>query len=190
MTEIDNKAPRRRLLRLPVLAPALGLAAAVAVSVPLLFGGTPAYALIKSPDGLIGITINEVKDPKKLQADLRDMGANVVVDYIPEGKKCSPQPRSSHFLSKEEAPLAVFPAPDPESDFVINPKLIGPGQTGVLEFNVEKIEGDEVTIEDHAVVDLGEKAQDSVVASLWARVGEGPIADCTLVDTTDAPLSH
>lgn len=30
----------------------------------------------------------------------------------------------------------------------------------------------------------------AVVAGIWARVAEGPVADCTLVDTTDAPLSH
>ncbi|WP_188194306.1 hypothetical protein [Nonomuraea sp. SYSU D8015] len=178
MTEIDAKPARRRLPRLAILAPALGLAAAAAVAVPLLLGGSPAYALAKSPEGLISITINEAKDPKRLQADLRAMGANVVVDYIPMGKKCSPQPRSSRFLSSEEAPLSVFPPPkgwEPknasELSFLIDPRVIGPGQTGVLEFSVS--EGDRGT-----------------VAGIWARVGEGPIAECTLVDTTDAPLSH
>ncbi|MFC4013220.1 hypothetical protein ACFOY2_38755 [Nonomuraea purpurea] len=168
MTEIDRR-PRRRP-RLAVLAPAVGLAAAAAVAVPLLFG-TPAYALDKRADGLIHITINEAKDPKKLQQDLRDMGANVVVDYIPHGKKCSPQPRSSHFLSPEEAPLSAFQAPRDEPGFVIDPKVIGPGQTGVLEFSVSETGA-------------------GTVAGIWARVGEGPIADCELVDTTDAPLSH
>ncbi|RVX45300.1 hypothetical protein EDD27_8089 [Nonomuraea polychroma] len=178
MTEIDQAPRKRRLPRPAVLAPALGLAAAAAVAVPLLFGGTPAYAVTKGPDGLITITINEAKDPKRLQADLRAMGANVVVDYIPMGKKCSPQPRSSHFLGNEEAPLAVFPRPkgwEPtegsEPSFLIDPRVIGPGQTGVLEFSVSEVGG-------------------GVVAGIWARVGEGPIADCVLVDTTEAPLSH
>ncbi|MEU6714922.1 hypothetical protein ABZ897_25955 [Nonomuraea sp. NPDC046802] len=170
MTEIDRR-PRRRRPRLAVLAAAVGLAAAAAVALPLMFG-TPAYALNQRADGLIHITINEAKDPKKLQRDLRDMGANVVVDYIPRGKKCSPQPRSSHFLSPEEAPLSVFPSPEgAEPGFYIDPKVIGAGQTGVLEFSVSEQGG-------------------GVIAGIWAKVGEGPIADCELVDTTDAPLSH
>ncbi|AQZ68383.1 hypothetical protein BKM31_49150 [[Actinomadura] parvosata subsp. kistnae] len=173
MTEIDRTPRRRRLPRLAVLAPALGLAAAAAVAVPLLLGGSPAYAVAKLPDGLIHIDIHEAKDPDKLEADLRNMGANVVVDYIPMGKKCSPQPRSSHFLSSEEAPLHVFPTPEEAGPgFVIDPRVIGPDQTGVLEFSVS------------------ETAGGGIVAGIWARVGEGPIADCTLVDTTEAPLSH
>ncbi|MET7331625.1 hypothetical protein [Nonomuraea sp. NPDC005650] len=175
MTEIDRRPARGRFPRPALLAPVAGLAAAAAVAVPLLLGGAPAYAVTRGPDGFIRITINEAKDPKKLQEDLRAMGANVVVDYIPRGKKCSPQPRSSHFLS---TPLSVFPAPagwEPregmEPGFVIDPKVIGPGQTGVLEFSVGEVRG-------------------GVVAGIWAKVGESPIADCELVDTTDAPLSH
>ncbi|MGN9843529.1 hypothetical protein ACTMTI_35935 [Nonomuraea sp. H19] len=195
MTEIDNKPPRKRLPRLAILAPVLGLAVAVAVAVPLV-GGTPAYALNKTPDGLINITINEVKDPKKLQEDLRAMGANVVVDYIPRGKKCSPQPRSSHFLSREEAPLSVFPRPADvtEPGFVIDPKVIGPGQTGVLEFSISKV-GDETEGTDYGTTGadgslIVRDEKEIIVVGNWFRVGEDPIADCTLVDTTDAPLSH
>ncbi|MFI7634930.1 hypothetical protein [Nonomuraea sp. NPDC049400] len=170
MTEIDRKPTRKRLA---VLAPLAGLAAAAAVAVPLLFGGAPAYAVTKGPDGLIHIGIREAKDPDKLQADLRAMGANVVVNYIPYGKKCSPQPRSSHFLSKEEARLSVFPAPEgSKPGFVIDPSVIGPGQTGVLEFSVS------------------ENDRGGIVAGIWAAVGQDPIAECELVDTTEAPLSH
>ncbi|MEQ4717455.1 hypothetical protein [Nonomuraea sp. B19D2] len=107
------------------------------------------------------------------------MGANVVVNYIPYGKKCSPQPRSSHFLSKEEAPLSVFPRPEgwepkegSEPGFLIDPSVIGPGQTGVLEFSVS------------------ENDRGGIVAGIWAAVGRDPIAECELVDTTEAPLSH
>ncbi|MGP3916801.1 hypothetical protein [Nonomuraea sp. 10N515B] len=171
MTEIDKAPRKRRLPRLAVLAPALGLAAA-AVAVPLLAGGTPAYAVTKGADGLIDITINEAKDPKGLQAELQAMGANVVVDYIPMGKKCSPQPRAARFLSKEEAELSVWPAPEGHfGGFTIDPRVIGPGQTGVLEFSSSENNG-------------------GVIAGIWARVAEGPIAECVLVDTTEAPLSH
>ncbi|MDP4506020.1 hypothetical protein [Nonomuraea turcica] len=169
MTEID-KAPRKR--RAVLAAPALALAAAAAVAVPLLFGGPPAYAVTKGADGLIHITINETKDPKGLQAELQSMGANVVVDYIPIGKKCSPQPRAARFLDKEEADLAVWPAPEEHfGSFTIDPSVIGPGQTGVLEFSSSENNG-------------------GVIAGIWARVAEGPIAECVLVDTTEAPLSH
>ncbi|MEO3806955.1 hypothetical protein [Nonomuraea sp. B1E8] len=173
MTEIDKRPAKRRVPRLAVLAPVLGLAAAAAVAVPALFGGTPAYAVEKRPDGLIDITINEAKNPERLQEDLRAMGANVVVTYIPRGKKCSPQPRSSHFLSQEDAPLAPFPVPGGKTGpgFAIDPRVIGEGQTGVLEFSVSENNG-------------------GVVAGIWARVGQDPIAGCELVDTTDAPLSH
>ncbi|MBB5775390.1 hypothetical protein [Nonomuraea jabiensis] len=168
MTEIE-KTPRTRISRFKLLAPVGALAAAAAVAAPLLLG-SPAYAVDKTPDGLIDITINEAKDPAKLQADLQALGAKVVVSYVPNGKKCGPEPRAARFLSKEEAPLAVFPPPEShDAAFVIDPKVIKEGQTGVLEFSV---------------------SDDEKVAGIWARVAEGPVADCQLVDTTGAPLSH
>ncbi|MER5426949.1 hypothetical protein [Streptosporangium roseum] len=143
MTEIHQDAqpakPKRRLLRPAVLAPVLAAAAAVAIAVPLALGGGAAYAVSKNDDGTIFITINKAKDPKSLQADLREMGLNAVVDYIPRGKKRSPQPRSQSFLSKEEVPLTVWPGPESqESGFTINPKAVGDGQIAVLEFSVSE----------------------------------------------------
>ncbi|MEV6863779.1 sigma factor [Streptosporangium subroseum] len=118
----------------------------------------------------VPITINEAKDPKSLQADLRDMGLNAVVDYIPKGKKCSPQPRSQSFLSKEEAPLPVWPTPESqEPGFTIDPKVVKDGQTAVLEFSVSE-------------------QPEKTVAGIWASVSNGPVADCELVDSTEAPL--
>ncbi|NUW37400.1 hypothetical protein HTZ77_39275 [Nonomuraea sp. SMC257] len=179
MTEIDRKAgktlPRRRLLRPAVLAPVLGLAAAAAVAVPLFVGGgSPAYAVTDNPDGTVRIQINEVRDADKLEADLRAKGMHVVVDYIPQGKKCGPQPRAERFLSPEEAPLVVLPTgKDHQPGFVVDPRVIKDGQTGVLEFSVfEAPDGP------------------AVVAAVWARVAEGAVADCTLVDTTEPPLAH
>ncbi|MEU8250761.1 hypothetical protein [Nonomuraea sp. NPDC048916] len=173
MTEIDKKQPKRGWLRPLVLAPALVGAAAVAVAVPLLFGGAPAYAVTDNPDGTIQVQINEVRNPEALEVTLREHGANVVVDYVPQGKKCGPEPRSERFLSKEEAPLTVFPPPEPgEPGFTIDPSVIKEGQTGVLEFTVIEVEGA------------------GTVAGVWARVADGPVADCELFDTTDAPLSH
>ncbi|MFI0422295.1 hypothetical protein [Spongiactinospora sp. 9N601] len=172
MTEIA-KTPRATVRpRFKLLAPLGAFVAAVAVAVPLMIG-TPAHAVTELPGGLIDITINEAKDPDRLQADLRALGANVVVDYVPRGKKCGPEPRAAHFLSKEEAALSVFPPPQGhETSFVIDPKVIRQGQTGVLEFSVSDEE-------------------DGVrVAGIWARVAEGPVAACTLIDTPGAPLNH
>ncbi|MEW9555320.1 hypothetical protein [Nonomuraea sp. NPDC050783] len=176
MTAIqDEPTParqRRRLLRPAILAPAVGLAAAAAVALPLMFGGTPAYAVAKNPDGTVSITINEAKDPKGLEAELRRMGYNIVVDYLPAGKKCATRPRSSHWLSKEQAPLAVFPPSEDTPGFEIDPAQIKPGQTGVLEFGVN---------------DNPEPGD--VIAAIWARVSDGPVAPCELVDG-NAPLGE
>ncbi|MFF3437844.1 hypothetical protein [Streptosporangium sp. NPDC002721] len=174
MTEIHQDArsakPKRLLLRSAVLAPVLAAAAAVAIAVPLALGGGAAYAVSKNDDGTIFITINEAKDPKGLQADLRDMGLNAVVDYIPRGKKCSPQPRSQSFLSREDAPLTVWPGPERrESGFTIDPKVVRDGQVAVLEFSVSE-------------------HPERTVAGIWASVSDGPVADCKLVDSTEAPL--
>ncbi|GAA3151788.1 hypothetical protein [Nonomuraea roseoviolacea] len=179
MTEIDRAAeqsrPRRRLLRPAVLAPVLGLAAAAALALPLFVGGgSPAYALTDNPDGTVRVQINELRDADKLEADLRAKGINMVVDYIPQGKKCSPQPRAARFLPDEQAPLiAMLTHDDGEATFVIDPRVIKDGQTGVLEFTVFK-------------------APDgpAAVTPVWARVAEGTVADCTLVDTTEPPLPH
>ncbi|MEU8268012.1 hypothetical protein AB0B89_12675 [Sphaerisporangium sp. NPDC049002] len=174
MTEIhqnDRPAkPKWRLSRPAVLAPVLASATIMAIAVPLAFGGgAQAYAVTKTDDGLISITINEAKKPKDLQADLRAMGLNAVVDYVPMGKECSPQPRSQDFVSDEEAPLAVPPRNG--QDFTIDPKVVKAGQTAVLEFSV--YEGPDMTI-----------AQGS------AHVSNGPVADCVLVDSTEAPAEN
>ncbi|MGW0593576.1 hypothetical protein [Streptosporangium sp. NPDC002607] len=173
MQEIDQEVrPRKRVLRRPAfLVPALAAAAALAVAVPVFVsGGSPAYAVAQNPDGTIHITINEAKNPEDLQAILRGMGLNAVVDYIPAGKKCSPQPRSQSFLSDQEAPLSVWPAPEgQEVGFTIDPRVVKDGQTAVLEFSV------------------GESSA-GVIAGIWARVSDGPVADCELVDSTEAPL--
>ncbi|MED7929866.1 hypothetical protein SMD20_36895 [Nonomuraea sp. LP-02] len=162
--------PRRKLLRAGVLAPALGLAAAAAVALPLIFGGTPAYAVAKNPDGTISITIDEAKDPKALESDLKRMGYNIVVDYLPEGKKCATRPRGTNWVPKEEDSLSVFPPTVDTGGFQIDPQQIKPGQTGVLEF---------------AVTENAEAG--TVVAGIWARISNGPVAPCDLTDGS-APL--
>ncbi|TDC93934.1 hypothetical protein [Actinomadura sp. 7K507] len=168
MSEINRDARagrRRRVARRAALVP---VAAAAAMAAPLLLGGGgQAYAITEKGDGTIQITINEAKDPKKLQADLRDRGLNAVVDYIPMGKRCHPQPRSLNFLPREQAPL-VAPSTSAGS-FRIDPRAVKPGQTAVLEFSI----GD---------------AKGTKVAGIWGRVSAAPVADCALADSTEAPL--
>ncbi|GAA0420438.1 hypothetical protein Acor_30400 [Acrocarpospora corrugata] len=169
MSEIKPAKRKRRLPRPAVLAPVLAAAAAVAITLPLLSGGA-AYAVTKKADGTIHITIDEAKNPEGLEADLRGMGLNAVVDYIPMGKKCSPQPRSESFLSEEEAPLTLWPVPEEgQVGFTIDPRVVKDGQTAVLEFSVSDTPG-------------------ATVAGIWARVSTGPVAACRLVDSTGAPL--
>ncbi|MFD8530946.1 hypothetical protein ACFV0L_26355 [Streptosporangium canum] len=173
MTEIHQDArparPKWRLLRPVVLAPVLAAAAAVAIAAPLALGGGAAYAVSQNDDGTILITINEAKDPKSLQADLQDMGLNAVVDYVPMGKQCSPQPRSESFLSKEDAPLSVSVPENWGRGFTIDPKVVKDDQVAVLEFSVSENQG-------------------GIIAAIRARVSNGPVADCELVDSTEAPL--
>ncbi|SDQ57060.1 hypothetical protein [Thermostaphylospora chromogena] len=179
MSEIraTEAQPRRRLPRLAVLAPALTLAAAAVVAAPLVFGGgQPAYAVSKNQDGTLTITINEAKDPKALEATLRDMGVNAVVDYIPIGKRCTPQPRSTEFLPREEVmnpadgkPLLIWPPNTDQPGYRIDPSAVKPGQTAVLEFTVS---------EDGK----------GTAAGIWVGISNGPVAPCTLVDSDEAPL--
>ncbi|MEU7882151.1 hypothetical protein [Microbispora bryophytorum] len=175
MSEIRTSAghSRRRPLRPALLASALALGVAAAVGVPaLLGGGTPAYAVSRNADGTLTITIDQAKDPKPLEATLRGMGVNAVVDYIPMGKRCSPQPRSTSFLSRQEVqhpadgrPFLIWPSDEP--GFRIDPAAVKPGQTAVLEFNV---------------------SADETIAAIWASISRGPVAPCTLVDSDEAPL--
>ncbi|MEV4888027.1 hypothetical protein AB0K48_01370 [Nonomuraea sp. NPDC055795] len=172
MTEIQPR-PRRKLFRPMILAPVLGVAAAAAVALPLVLGGgTPAHAVEKNPDGTLTVTINEAKDPKGLEANLKGMGYNVVVDFVPQGKQCSPKKRSDSWVPREQARLTVFPSTVDMSDdpgFQLDPAKIGPGQTGVLMFAVGKDER-------------------HVVAGIWDGISNGPVAACELVDSDGAPL--
>ncbi|MFI6325671.1 hypothetical protein ACIBG8_49720 [Nonomuraea sp. NPDC050556] len=172
MTEIQNTAPRRSLFRPAVLAPVLGLAAAAAVAIPLLIGGgAPAYAIAKNPDGTLSITFNDVKNAKGLESDLRAMGYDIKVDYVPDGKQCSPKPRSQSWVPKDEQALIPFPPTfDPgEPAFPLDPRVIKEGQVGVLMLSL---------------------SDDDRLLGTWARVSNGPVADCTLVDSDGAPLTN
>ena len=164
MNEIQSK-PRHRLSRWTVLTPVLGGLTALAVVGLVLVGGeTPAYAVSDNADGTITIKIYEAKDAKGLQATLRERGFNVIVDYVPDDKRCMPQPRSTTWVPG--VTLARPQSAEEESQgpgFRIDPSVVKPGQTAVLEFLIEGDDGE-----------FG--------AGISDRVSDGPVADCTLVD--------
>ncbi|GGL50461.1 hypothetical protein [Planomonospora parontospora] len=173
-----SRLERRSALRRPILlSSVLAAAAALAVAVPVLTGGgTPAYAVSRNPDGTITVEINEVRDPKALEADLNALGFDAVVDYVPRGKQCE-DPRSDSLLPREETydpadgrPL-VIPrgVTGPEGGFLFDPGALDDGQTAVLEFT------------------LGEN-DDAVISAVWARISNGPVKPCVLVDSTGHPL--
>ncbi|MCK9928580.1 hypothetical protein MXD62_15595 [Frankia sp. Mgl5] len=78
---------RRRVLRLGVVGAA---AAAVSLTAVLVLPGSasPAYALSEEPDGTVKVQINEFRQAKQLEADLRAAGINAVVDFVPIGQTC------------------------------------------------------------------------------------------------------
>ncbi|MFG3441348.1 hypothetical protein ACGF0J_29235 [Nonomuraea sp. NPDC047897] len=172
MTEIQPR--HRRLPRPALLLPAAGLAAALVVGAPLVLGGgAPAYAIDRNPDGTITVTINQAKNPEALQEDLRAMGVNTVVDYIPPGKRCDPQPRSQSWADEGTVLGKLFvrkdTAPPEGVGFSIDPAAVKEGQTAVLEFGVRE-------------------GADMTVAGMWSGVSNGPVAACTLVDDPDGGL--
>lgn len=162
MTQFQNDA-RPRVSRRGVLTPVLGGLGALAVAAFVIVGGktTPAYAVTDNADGTITIKIHEAKDAKGLQATLRERGFNVIVDYVPDDKRCMPQPRSTTWV-----PGVTLARPQSGEEegggpgFRVDPSVVKPGQTAVLEFLVQG---------DHS-------------AGISDRVSAGPVAECTLVD--------
>ena len=166
MTEIDN--PPRRQAPGRVLRPAI-LAVVLAIGVSAVLGGTPAYAVTDNPDGTITIKIYEAKDAKGLQATLRSRGFNVIVDYVPADKTCAPQPRSTTWVPGVRLARPQTATEEGEgAGFRIDPSVVKPGQTAVLEFLVKEGDG-------------------GIQAGISDRVSAGPVADCALVDRPEGP---
>jgi hypothetical protein len=162
MTQIHTQMRRRRTRR-EVLIPVLGGLAALAITAVVIAGGsnTPAYAVTENADGTVTIKIHEARDAKGLQATLRERGYDVIVDYVPEDKRCMPQPRSNSWvpgvtLSRPQTGEAEAGG----AGFRVDLARLKPGQTAVLEFLVQG---------DHS-------------AGISDRVSAGPVSECTLVD--------
>jgi hypothetical protein len=56
-------------------------AAAVAVVVPVVTGGSPAFAVVKNPDGSVDVRIEEFRDPDKLEEALKEIGVTSEIQY-------------------------------------------------------------------------------------------------------------
>jgi hypothetical protein len=176
MTEIHNPPRRqapRRVLRPAILAVVLAGAVVLAIGVSAVLGGVApayaAYAVTDNPDGTITIKIYEAKDAKGLQATLRSRGFNVIVDYVPADKTCAPQPRSTTWVPGVRLARPQTAAEEGEgAGFRIDPSVVKPGQTAVLEFLVKEGFG-------------------GIEAGISDRVSAGPVADCVLVDRPEGP---
>jgi hypothetical protein len=176
MSEIHNPPRRqapRRVLRPAILAVVLAGAVVLAIGVSAVLGGVApayaAYAVTDNPDGTITIKIYEAKDAKGLQATLRSRGFNVIVDYVPADKTCAPQPRSTTWVPGVRLARPQTAAEEGEgAGFRIDPSVVKPGQTAVLEFLVKEGFG-------------------GIEAGISDRVSAGPVADCVLVDRPEGP---
>ena len=178
VTEIHNPPRRqepRRVLRPAILAVVLAGAVVLAIGVSAVLGGAPAYAayaVTDNPDGTITIKIYEAKDAKGLQATLRSRGFNVIVDYVPADKTCAPQPRSITWMPGVRLARPQTATEEGEgAGFRIDPSVVKPGQTAVLEFLVNEEDG-------------------GLQAGISDRVSAGPVADCVLVDRPGGPRDH
>lgn len=122
------RRPARQLVAMAGLAAAV--AAAVAVAVPLT-SETPAFAVVKNPDGTVTVRINEFVRPKDLEKRLREEGVSAVIDYVPYGQTCR-QPRGQIVPQPNRMPLRQA---EDSSDFWIDPKDFGPDETLVIQMH-------------------------------------------------------
>jgi hypothetical protein len=153
----SRKATGRRLLPAAAAAAIAGACALAAIVAPVFTGSQAAYAVTANADGSITVTINEFRDPDRLEKDLADHGARTDITYLPQRKRCAgtdrgtpvdPQPppgtpmrsaRMREWLSRYRADMPSLRAlrwPSPRKTpkvFEIFPQFIEQGQTLVLE---------------------------------------------------------
>lgn len=141
---LNGMHPRRRVVTAPRLLIAAGVAVAAALT-PLIIGtGTPAYAVTKSPDGTITVTVNELRDPAGLQAELGAAGVKADVSFVAPGMRCEsgrfvsvdPAYGGSGATGPDEERWRSLKATRPISmrEIRIAPEHINPDETLVLEY--------------------------------------------------------
>jgi hypothetical protein len=137
----DDPVRQRRWPRVGLAAAALVATAGVAGSFVL--GGNDqasANTAVRTDDGIV-ITINEGKNPKDLQRRLNDLGVPAVVDFLESGFGCD-RARSSGWVQDEAPGEELFASsPDRDSQYVLHPDELEPGQTIVFEFQIDEHDG-------------------------------------------------
>jgi hypothetical protein len=151
------------------LAAGFGLAATLVAAGD---GSASANTAIRADDGTILITIRDRRDPEQLQQRLDELGVPVVVDYLESGFGCD-DARSTGWVLDRALPeeLLTDPpgGPPDETDVILNPELIPPGETVAMEFQIDEHEGD--------------LAMNITTRSSTAEIGEcEPVPDDSIVD--------
>ncbi|WP_329088446.1 hypothetical protein [Streptosporangium sp. NBC_01469] len=145
---LDGMRPRPRFVTAPRLLVAAGVAAAAATAL-VIGNNTPAYALARSSDGTLTVTVNELRDPDGLQAKLGAAGVEADVTFLAAGTRCA-APRFAAVDSTYDGPPTTGPdelravANESRSfkatkvtsirTIRISPEHIKPGETLVMEF--------------------------------------------------------
>lgn len=154
--------PRRRLVF--ALGAALTLAAVGVVAGPPLLGlrETPAYAVVRDPDGSIRVYIRDYRDPKGLEHRIESFGVRAAVDYLPGGMRCR-EPRGD-LVPPDQTPREMVdwgPFGDGGNRYwKLNPRYIKPDQTFVYVVQLAK--------DKH-----GDRSQRAVI-----RLANGPVTPC------------
>jgi hypothetical protein len=133
--EQRSARPRRRGRLLGGVA---GLAAAGAVAVGLVVGGStarpePAYAVSVDPDGRIHVEVDRLSDAAGLERAMAAEGVTADVTYLPPGTACR-GPRGGRMATKKARgrPLDVVTR-DEGFDLTVSPFLADPTLTLVIE---------------------------------------------------------
>lgn len=146
---IAGMRPRRRAVTMPRLLVAAGVAAAAAVTPLVAATGPAAYAVSRGPDGTLTVTLDELRDPEGLEAELAGAGVKADVTFLQPGTRCAvprfegaddayggPPAQSPDALREQVAGTRSFKAVRSGGGaFQIFPRYIGPGETLVLEFS-------------------------------------------------------
>jgi hypothetical protein len=126
---------------------AAALAAGLALATTLVLGGedtATANTAERTDDGEILISIREAEHPEDLQRRLNELGVPAVVDFLESGFGCDPA-RSTGWVQepREEALFTHAPTgPDGDPQYVLRPDDLRPGETVVLEFQIDEHQGD------------------------------------------------
>lgn len=177
MTQIQHDGPtgsgeprrtgathRRRWRRLGLAAAAL--AAGFGLAATLVAGGddsASANTAIRADDGTIVITIRERRDPEALQRRLNDLGVPAVVDFLESGFGCDLSRSTGWVEPRGEGLLTHAPEGSPrESDLILDPDHLRPGETVVIEFQIDEHEG-------------------ALATNTKTRLSTGPVGECVPV---------